>query len=958
MNRAWSRRGVLAGLTFCLGLHLCGPPLAADGGRGRSAPGSQQPAQLPVFRSGTTLIQVDVIVRRGDGTVVQDLALQDFEVLEDGTPRQADFVYLVVDTQPRVVPVAAESPTVTSSDTRLPPAAQRVFVLVLDSAHMTLARFQRAKAGAEAFLQREVSDGDLIGIMNGGELVNDRLSSGRDEALTALRSVSGSAQAESFSRELQDWPRMTEFEASKIVEERGASQQPVTDAVVAAACNEQPDACASFGNQVLAAADGKARRVASHAGEAVRAVLDRLTALCEGLSRLPGRKTVVLLSDGFIVDQELGALGKLEGEAARAGVVMYTLDTRGLDRGTAGSDVLLEAARYDRTVRQMRQLAVTAAQDTLNSLAVDTGGLAIRSENDFPKALHEIAEDGRIYYVLGYRPASVGVEGQFHALTVRVKRPGVTVRARKGYLATSPAPPTAAPGGLQTTGGDRDVVAQAGRPSTGGSTLPSRALEPQPLALPSAPAWMDLNPRTVDLTAIRLRPRTEDKAALGSLRETTTGGGREVSRPVSDPLATTIAQGWEAYQRGDTQTARAVLSSIAGHTAAPPWAHYVLGWADFAEGEFAAAASAWEHVAQAVPDYEPTYFNLADAYLHLHEGAHALATVRLAAARWPGDLDLLNALGVIQISMGALDDAIATFDRGLVLNPSDPVTHFNSATASEVQYVRAVQRGQPPHDADRQRAIASYRRVVAAGGDLAAQAGDALRRLEPLEASRLEFSKPISVVRLSESQLGGQPFRLAWAPDGSAVCVDSVVWGEGLTFDEAIKEESFRLVSMPDGPLTTTTTPPAWAGLYWSWKSALGAPWLPTVRISMAIEQPSIGLGMGVEKRSGTVRSMDGSRGRWQVYRLHGEIVGQATSKAFVPGSSFGWSPFAMGALAYVDVRGTLTVMDTKGRRRDVGGWHDAWLPAWSPDGRRLAFLVSDRGWRLVVVEVRQRGGS
>jgi VWFA-related protein len=92
-------------------------------------------------------------------------------------------------------------------------------------------------------------------------------------------------------------------------------------------------------------------------------------------------------------------------------------------------------------------------EDGTNALAVDTGGLAIRNENNFGRALDLIQRDAGTYYVLGYTPANQQFDGKYRSISVSVKRPDVKVRARRGYLAIEPAkllrpvPITSAPGG-------------------------------------------------------------------------------------------------------------------------------------------------------------------------------------------------------------------------------------------------------------------------------------------------------------------------------------------------------------------------------------------------------------------------------------------------------------------------------------------------------------------------------
>jgi hypothetical protein len=416
-----------------------------------------------------------------------------------------------------------------------------------------------------------------------------------------------------------------------------------------------------------------------------------------------------------------------------------------------------------------------------------------------------------------------------------------------------------------------------------------------------------------------------------------------------------MAQGWAASQRGDTKAARSALAAVAENAAAPPWALYVLGWSQYAEGEYAEAASSWERVRGSVPEFEPTYLNLGDAYLQLAKPGEALAVVQAAASRWPTNVDTANAVGVIQASMGALDAAIATFARALTIAPADAVSHFNFATTNEIGFVRSLQGAPLDAARDRERAVRSYQFVATSGDTLAEQAREGLRRLQPLDASRLGVSKPVVIARLTEALLGGQPWRLSWAPDGSALCVDSATWGRGGTNEMAIRQESFRLVSVSDGQVTTAGGPPGWATAYWAWKSAQHPPWVPTLEIAVTLERPTMSLGMPADDFQSMTRE---STRRVRVYRLRGEVVGEATDVAFLPGSSFGWSPFAMGALVFADRRGMLVIMDSEGRRRSIPDSDPAHLPAWSPDGRRIAFLRYDRGLRLVVVDIMQRGTS
>jgi VWFA-related protein len=118
-----------------------------------------------------------------------------------------------------------------------------------------------------------------------------------------------------------------------------------------------------------------------------------------------------MMSDGFALGKLEGALRRTVGNMNRAGARVYAIDTRGIS-GAPG--------------------------DVMNSLAVDTGGLTLFNINDIGPVLDEIAADTNTYYVLGYQPSNARFDGKYRQIEVRVKRPGLAVRARKGYLALEP----------------------------------------------------------------------------------------------------------------------------------------------------------------------------------------------------------------------------------------------------------------------------------------------------------------------------------------------------------------------------------------------------------------------------------------------------------------------------------------------------------------------------------------
>jgi tetratricopeptide (TPR) repeat protein len=163
--------------------------------------------------------------------------------------------------------------------------------------------------------------------------------------------------------------------------------------------------------------------------------------------------------------------------------------------------------------------------------------------------------------------------------------------------------------------------------------------------------------------------------------------------------------------------------------------HYALGLAEFALRDFQRARDAWTNVQRRVPDFKSVYFDLADAYIQLRTHGDALVVLRDAAARWPGDAEIFNALGVVLARRDALDEAVASFRNAVALAPDDALGHFNLARALELRYARTLRYFAAAgrwvgRENDRTEAIAEYLRCLEIGGPQDAAARESLGRLE------------------------------------------------------------------------------------------------------------------------------------------------------------------------------------------------------------------------------------
>lgn len=390
----------------------------------------QQPP--PGFRSGVQVVEVDVRVFDRDGRFVTTLTRDDFEILEDGVPQQVVAISLVgapAAAAPGAEQAAAPQPAVGQTSNRQPATDNRhTWVFFFDLQHLTPGGgFDRARAAAAAFIRDRFRDGDLAGVVAGSSLVNNRLTTVREELVAAVHGVKPRADSRNRQIELtREWPRLlNEHEAAEIVRNR----KDAIDRAVMRAIQDDPAEPDPEGR-----VRHKAQRLMLDIRRATLETLNALNGLASGLARMAGPKTIVFLSDGFSISGVDTTLRGVVGQAARAGARVYAIDVRGLNRGRGAG--IIDQELVDNELGGPPSFDAQA--DGPNSLAVDTGGMMIRNENNIGRALDTIAADANRYYVIGYQPANTAFDGKYRQIDVRVKREGVRVRARRGYLALEP----------------------------------------------------------------------------------------------------------------------------------------------------------------------------------------------------------------------------------------------------------------------------------------------------------------------------------------------------------------------------------------------------------------------------------------------------------------------------------------------------------------------------------------
>jgi VWFA-related protein len=393
-----------------------------------------QNQQKPTFKTGVSFVNVDVYPSL-NGQIVADLKQDEFEVLEDGVPQRIETFEHIVARAPVPEAERAEPRTLADSDAAAADPHNRLFVLFFDTLHTAgykgatpLGYDPRAIGRALVeFLDRLIGPDDLVGLMR-PEMPVTSLSFTRRPSTFADFLLSG---AEWQKRFLEG--EMDETE-------------------------KKYDVCYMDYPDIAPAMIARRRELL---------MVDGLRSLTVHLQNLrEGRKAVLVISTGwtlFTPDERLARplRGKIPGPPP---ITVTGRGQPGLGSDPREGNVMLSECERDRLMlarinneldfRQMVEEANRAnvsfypidprgltpestmnrRSDSLMTLATATDGVPVTNSNDFAN-LKRIRDDLASYYLLGYNSTNPKFDGKFRAITVRVKRPGVVVRARRGYLA-------------------------------------------------------------------------------------------------------------------------------------------------------------------------------------------------------------------------------------------------------------------------------------------------------------------------------------------------------------------------------------------------------------------------------------------------------------------------------------------------------------------------------------------
>ncbi len=413
---------------LCLSVFICGSVRAQDD---------------DVVKVKSNLVNIDVIVKDKKGKYVSDLKPEDFVITENGLPQKIEFFDAPLSKTDTSKPgvIVVEAPATTT-----PATAPRNYVsLVLDSQTTDLTNLKQVREGAIKYIREQVTDADAVAILSVSNNLQMLQSFTQDKAkLIAAVEKLGTPDSKSFESK-----EISESIANIRDSLNGA---PSTTGITT-------NAGGSAAAQVMIAQTVLAQFIRMRTVlslQQARPVLAALAALAEGLRPIPGKKTVVLFSQGFVTPEVLDwQVQSTIDLANRANVAIYIIDSAGLRAGAPASGALVPAAplavaastNQESRIRgvggetvfdNVRQEGLTREYDILYRLSGDTGGKFIKGNNDIGLGLERINQEIQARYTLAYRSSNQNFDGTFRKVKIEVRRPDTQIISRSGYYAIPP----------------------------------------------------------------------------------------------------------------------------------------------------------------------------------------------------------------------------------------------------------------------------------------------------------------------------------------------------------------------------------------------------------------------------------------------------------------------------------------------------------------------------------------
>ena len=398
-----------------------------------NAPETTTREQAVTFRTGVNLVMVPVVVRDRQNRPVGGLQQEDFQLFDRGKPQLITKFAAEKYGKP-IAPAAASAAKTTAASPDQPAPAdlpERFVAYVFDDVHVSAGDLMHVREAASHHIDT-LGPADRAAIYTTSGQTQQEFTDSRDELRAALARL---MPRPLNRRNFNDCPDIGYYMADMIFNHQDsiAIQAAVVEAL--RCMNLDPQTQIQVARQAV---DSTSARVVAEGFQETRVSFAVLREILRRMSAMPGQRVIILASPGFYAPESQSDKNDIMDRAIRYSVVINSIDARGLYTdstsdasrpGPVAIDSLVVKDRYDRD-------AARIDADVLAELAHGTGGTFVENTNDLEGGFKRVASAPEYYYVLGFSPQNLKLDGGYHALKVTIKDPaGLATQARRGYYA-------------------------------------------------------------------------------------------------------------------------------------------------------------------------------------------------------------------------------------------------------------------------------------------------------------------------------------------------------------------------------------------------------------------------------------------------------------------------------------------------------------------------------------------
>jgi VWFA-related protein len=427
-----------------------GEPGKQDAAKSSNAPQPSDNSELvsqdspATFKVRVNLVLVRVVVRDNQGKVVTNLRREDFQLFDNRKPQA--ITYFSTETpesqalKPATTVTANDEAAVTPEEvqTAAKKLPQRFVAVLFDDVHMSMEDTTVVRDAATR-LFGALAPSDRVGMFSASGQFQLKFTADHEQLAKSLYSVV--PHPTTGGSGFHDCPEVTYYQADLI--------QNKNDSQALAVAAEDAVQCALNGDetkisQATILAQTAAMRSLNSGDQETEYAYRHIEDAIRQLSAMPGQRVMVFVSPGFIPSTLWLETSDLIDRASRAGIIINTIDARGLYTTDLMGDIAdppRDSARTRGFKSSYRVAAQTAQDQVLEQLAYGTGGTFFHNRNDLDEGLRQAVAAPPLSYLLGFSPQNLKVDGRFHGLKVSLtSKQKYSIQARNGYYAPKTIP--------------------------------------------------------------------------------------------------------------------------------------------------------------------------------------------------------------------------------------------------------------------------------------------------------------------------------------------------------------------------------------------------------------------------------------------------------------------------------------------------------------------------------------